>query len=189
MADLLRTIAAQEVLPRWQSVRVDHKADGSLLSDADTAVQRALAESLPSLYPAPLLGEESSPALQTALWDSSNLTSASLWIADPIDGTTNFVHGLPYFAISVALVQQGRSILGVIYNPASNEMFYARKGDGAYLNGTPLPLKASPSFKVSNAAWRPFILALTYIFLTIMRTIPSRSKCTACGQERNALIA
>ncbi len=140
VADLLRTIAAQEVLPRWQSVRVDHKADGSLLSDADTAVQRALAESLPSLYPAPLLGEESSPALQTALWDSSNLTSASLWIADPIDGTTNFVSSLPWYAISVALMHQGQTVVGVTYAPSLNALWHASLGGGAFMNGQALTL-------------------------------------------------
>ncbi|MDW7565393.1 MAG: inositol monophosphatase family protein, partial [Nitrosomonadaceae bacterium] len=66
---------------------------------------------------------------------------SGLWCMDPIDGTSNFVSGLPYFAISVALMRHGRSILGVVYDPVADEMFYAEKGKGAYLNGKKLPLK------------------------------------------------
>jgi myo-inositol-1(or 4)-monophosphatase len=62
-------------------------------------------------------------------------------VIDPIDGTTNFVHGLPYFAISVALMRNGRPTLALVYNPVSKEAFYAAKGAGAFLNGQPLPLK------------------------------------------------
>lgn len=146
VADLLCTIAAQEVLPRWQSVRVDHKADGSLLSDADTAVQRALAESLPSVYPAPLLGEESAPTEQLALWHAANAPSTSVWIADPIDGTTNFVSGLPWYAISVALMHQGQMVVGVTYAPSLNTLWHASLGGGAFMNGQvlTLPLTTRP---------------------------------------------
>ncbi|NIO40519.1 MAG: inositol monophosphatase, partial [Burkholderiales bacterium] len=61
---------------------------------------------------------------------------------DPIDGTSNFVNGLPYFAISVALMRQGRSALGVVYDPVADEMFCAERGGGAFLNGERLPIKA-----------------------------------------------
>lgn len=64
-----------------------------------------------------------------------------LWIVDPIDGTNNFVNGLPHFAVSVAFVRNGRAELGVIYNPVSGECFYAERGQGAFLNGTRLPLR------------------------------------------------
>jgi len=64
-----------------------------------------------------------------------------LWCMDPIDGTSNFVNGLPYFAASVALMREGRSVLGVVYNPVADEIFYAEQGRGAYLNGEKLPVK------------------------------------------------
>lgn len=57
-----------------------------------------------------------------------------LWIVDPLDGTTNFLHGIPHFAISVALEREGELVAGVIYNPASNDLFTAEKGKGAFLN-------------------------------------------------------
>ncbi|MBU7319385.1 inositol monophosphatase family protein [Paenibacillus oleatilyticus] len=58
-----------------------------------------------------------------------------LWIVDPLDGTTNFVHGFPFFSISLALAHKGEVIVGVVYNPVHNELYVAEKGKGAYLKG------------------------------------------------------
>jgi myo-inositol-1(or 4)-monophosphatase len=58
-----------------------------------------------------------------------------LWIVDPIDGTTNFIHGFPFFSVSIALAHKGEIIVGVVYDPSSDEMFVAEKGKGAYLRG------------------------------------------------------
>lgn len=58
-----------------------------------------------------------------------------LWIVDPIDGTTNFVHGFPYFAVSIALAHRGEVIVGVVYDPCRDELFLAEKGKGAYVHG------------------------------------------------------
>ena len=138
----VRDIAETALMPRFLRVGSSRKEDGSLFTEADLATQEALAARLPTILPYPVLGEEMTPAEQEALWAAN---PDGLWVVDPIDGTTNFIHGLPYFAISVALVQNGRSELGVIFNPVSNEMFYARRGCGAYVNGTRLPLKHAPS--------------------------------------------
>lgn len=137
---LLRDIAAQEILARWQSGRVDQKADGSLLSEADTEVQRALEQALPKIYPAPFLGEESTISAQTALWNTLGRESTTLWIADPIDGTTNLVSGLPWYAISVALIHQRKIVVGVTYAPALNTLWHASLGGGAFMNDQTLTL-------------------------------------------------
>jgi len=134
----LREIAQTEVMPRFLRVGSTRKSDGTLFTEADLATQQALARRLPDILPYPVLGEEMTREEQDALWDANQ---AGLWVVDPIDGTTNFVNGLPYFAVSVALMVNGVSELGVIYNPVSDEMFYARRGCGAYLNGQRLPLK------------------------------------------------
>ncbi|MGE8355678.1 MAG: inositol monophosphatase family protein [Microvirgula sp.] len=139
---LLREIAQTEVMPRFLRVSATRKHDGTPFTEADLATQDALARALPDIIPAPVLGEEMSPCEQAALWDKAG--DAGIWVVDPIDGTTNFIHGLPYFAISVAWMVNGRSELGVIYNPVADEMFYAERGSGAYLNGVRLPLKPSP---------------------------------------------
>ncbi|MFC4160352.1 inositol monophosphatase family protein [Chitinimonas lacunae] len=133
----VREVARTEVMPRFLRVGANRKDDGTLFTEADVECQRALERRLPAIVPCPVLGEEMSEEEQLALWDNHD----KLWVIDPIDGTTNFVHGLPYFAVSVALMQNGRPLLGVIYNPIADEMFHAELGQGAYLNGQRLPLK------------------------------------------------
>jgi myo-inositol-1(or 4)-monophosphatase len=66
----------------------------------------------------------------------SNKSNEFRWIIDPIDGTTNFLHGIPNFAISIGLEKNKEIICGMIFNPITNEMFYAEKGKGAYLNNS-----------------------------------------------------
>lgn len=138
VGDLLREVARAEILPRFLRVGHTRKEDGSMLTEADLACQEALSQHLPNIVPHPVLGEEMTREQQDALWQAHQ---DGLWVVDPIDGTTNFINGLPHFAISVALMQQGKSTLGVIYNPITNELYAASRGHGATLNGVPLPLK------------------------------------------------
>ena len=72
------------------------------------------------------------------LWEAGD---AGLWCVDPIDGTTNFVAGLPFFAVAVAYFVGGQAVIGVVYDPATREMFLASRGDGATMNGLTLPLR------------------------------------------------
>lgn len=144
LGELLQNIARAEVLPRWHALQVDLKSDGSLLSDADRAVQQALASALPELYPAALLGEESAAAEQDALWPQAGSANTTLWIADPIDGTTNFVSGLPWYALSVALMHQGKTVVGVTYAPALDRIWHASLDGGAFMNGQRLQLEQTP---------------------------------------------
>lgn len=137
---LVTEIAQTEIVPRFLNVAHQTKADGSLLSEADLATQAKLTHRLPEIINAPVLGEEMSPEQQRALWQHNE---NGLWVLDPIDGTTNFVNGLPHFAVSVAFVRGGVPQLGVIHNPISQETYYAAKGQGAFLNGQRLPLRLS----------------------------------------------
>ncbi len=84
------------------------------------------------------------------------------WVIDPLDGTTNYVKGIPMFATSLALVEDGKPILGVIYDPARDEMFWAEKGKGAYLNGS--PIKVSSHRELLGA-----ILSTTFSHESILR--------------------
>lgn len=79
------------------------------------------------------IGEES-----TAIGQKIELTNAPTWIIDPIDGTMNFVHGLPHTCISVALLINKTTEIGIVYNPVLEQLFAARKGQGAFLNGAPI---------------------------------------------------
>ena len=134
---VVKKVAHEEIIPRYMQVAREFKPDGSFCSEADLIAQEVLLRELQKIYPCPQLGEEMPEQEQREQWVAGD---AGLWSVDPIDGTSNFLNGLPYFAISVALIQQGKSILGVVYNPITDEMFYAKKGCGAYLNGKLLPI-------------------------------------------------
>ena len=135
----VRQVAAQEIMPRFLQVVREHKEDGSTLSEADLASQQFLNHALAAIAPFPVLGEEMTQAEQQEAWDNG---ADGLWCCDPIDGTTNFLVGLPMFAISVALLYQQQPVLGVIYAPVQDELFCAVKGQGATMNGMPLPLRS-----------------------------------------------
>ncbi len=128
----VKLVAAEEIMPRYLKVALHHKDDGSLCTDADLAAQAALSRKLQAILNVPVIGEEMSQKEQSALWIEG---AQGVWCIDPIDGTTNFVRGLPYFAVSVALVREGKSTLGVVYDPVAKEVFAAELGRGAFLNG------------------------------------------------------
>lgn len=133
----VREVARDEIMSRYLQVERIYKADGSFYTEADLVAQGKLLERLQDIAPVAMIGEEMPEAEQRAQWEAGQ---DGLWSVDPIDGTSNFMNGLPYFAVSVALMRGGRSVLGVVYNPATGEMFYAEQGKGAFLNGKPLPL-------------------------------------------------
>jgi fructose-1,6-bisphosphatase/inositol monophosphatase family enzyme len=139
-ANLVREVARREVMPRFLNVRRQLKDDGTLFAEADLAAQHFLVERLPAIIASPIVGEEMSAADQQAAWDAG---ADGLWCIDPIDGTTNFINGLPFFAISVAWICDGKTRIGVTYNPVTDEMFHACEGGGAWLNEHRLPLRKS----------------------------------------------
>lgn len=86
------------------------------------------------------LGEEGvEPGPEASAKALNNVREAEyLWVVDPIDGTTNFVHGFPFFSVSIALAHKGEVIVGVVYDPMRDELFVAEKGKGAYVHGKPM---------------------------------------------------
>jgi myo-inositol-1(or 4)-monophosphatase len=137
--ELLREVAAHELMPRYKRVSAERKYDGSIVTAADIAVQAALAAGLPKIVDAPVLGEEMPSLAQRSLWRSAR----TLWCVDPLDGTGNFAHGKPTFGISVALMNGRRSVAGVVFDPNRNEMFTAVARGGAYLNRQRIRSQAS----------------------------------------------
>jgi len=148
--EVVKKVAQQEIMPRYLKVAHQRKTDGSIFTEADIAAQNALVSALQQIHDYPVLGEEMPAERQEALWRAGE---EGLWCIDPIDGTSNFFNGLPYFAVSVALMRHGRSVLGVVYGPVADEMFWAERGSGAFLNGEPLPIKEqAPEFPRAMAA-------------------------------------
>ncbi len=123
------TLEAGEILRKgYESVKeVRHKGTVDLVTQYDVMVEEFLKERLFRHFPEyTLIGEESSKESERA--------SKAIYI-DPIDGTTNFVHKIPFCAISVGVWEDGVPVVGVVYNPILNELFYAKRGEGAFLNG------------------------------------------------------
>ena len=139
LESMVRDIARAEILPRYLKSARNRKADGSLFTEADMASQQRFSEALPAFLPGAVLGEEMTAAEQAALWRDG---ARGLWCIDPIDGTTNFANGIPLFAVSIAYLVDHEPVIGVVYNPITDESFYAARGAGAFLNGTELPLRA-----------------------------------------------
>ncbi len=133
---LLRDVAGAEIMPRFRHTRSKHKADGSLVTAADIAVQARVAAGLDRLYPGvPVLGEEMSGEDQRRLLGEAG---RSVWVLDPLDGTSNYACGFPGFSISLALMEGGRVVMGAVLDPIRDECFCAAAGAGAFLNGEPI---------------------------------------------------
>lgn len=110
-----------------QNLQVSVKGPGDFVSQADIKAERIVKEELLKARPTyGFLGEESEEIKGT--------DGAHRWIVDPLDGTTNFLHGIPMFAVSIALERNGELVAGVIFNPATDELYTAEKGSGAFLN-------------------------------------------------------
>jgi myo-inositol-1(or 4)-monophosphatase len=132
--------AQEELLPRFARVERHRKHDGSVLTEADLAVQARVGRQLLKHWPdSVFLGEEMDAAEQARLLASAQ----PVWCLDPLDGTSNFTAGIPYFCVSLALLQHGRVTLGMVYDPLRDECFSAAGGQGARLNGVPLSVPAS----------------------------------------------
>jgi len=132
--------AREELLPRFARVERRRKDDGSVLTAADLAMQERVARQLLQHWPDTVfLGEEMSAAEQAQLLASDR----PVWCLDPLDGTSNFAAGIPYFCMSLALLQQGRVTLGMVYDPLRDECFSADRAQGARLDGAPLKVPAS----------------------------------------------
>lgn len=116
-------------------LQVSKKGAGDYVSAADIKAEQVLFEELMRVRPGyGFIGEE------RGLIEGSDKTHT--WIVDPLDGTTNFLHAIPHFAVTAALERDGVIVAGVTYNPISNEMFWAEKGKGAYLNDKRLRVAA-----------------------------------------------
>jgi myo-inositol-1(or 4)-monophosphatase len=110
-------------------LQVTKKSHNDFVTEVDRAAEQAIIDVLRAAYPDhAILAEESGP--------SENLhdENENVWIIDPLDGTTNFIHGFPQYSVSIALQQRGQITQAVVYDPNRNDLFTATKGGGAYLN-------------------------------------------------------
>jgi myo-inositol-1(or 4)-monophosphatase len=125
-----------------ENLVVSIKGPGDFVSAADQRAEKTLFEELSKARPGYGFLMEESGAHEGS--DKSHR-----WLIDPLDGTTNFLHGLPIFAISIALEREGQLFAGLVYNPANDDMFVAEKGQGAWHNNR--RLRVAPKKDISGA--------------------------------------
>ena len=117
--------------------------DVDLVTEWDQKVEKLLVDNISSKFPDhKFIGEE-----ESSLGKKVELTDAPTWIIDPIDGTMNFVHGLPHTCISIALLIGKTTEIGIVYNPILEQLFTARKGQGAFMNGAPIQVSGEKELR------------------------------------------
>jgi len=129
--DLAFDVAKSIILPNFGSIHAENKSDGSLLTETDIQAHNELTEQLVKLADYPVLSEEMPSLEQQAIIDNE---ISNYWCIDPIDGTSNFVHGIPYWCISIALIIEGQIKLAVVYDPNRKECFSASDKIATTLN-------------------------------------------------------
>lgn len=115
---------------RQQGFEIAYKSPNDIVTTVDRSIETFLREQLGELFPGDALhGEE---------YGEQGPEASRVWLIDPIDGTTNFSRGIPVYCVSIALQEDGQSVVGAIYDPTRDELFSAQRGKGAWLNGQKL---------------------------------------------------
>jgi myo-inositol-1(or 4)-monophosphatase len=125
---------------------IQEKTPGNLVTEADTASEKEVLAILKAAFPEHRILAEESGA-------SGDLSSSYVWAVDPLDGTTNYAHHFPVFSVSIGLLLHGQPIVGVIYNPITDELFTAGLGIGAFLTqgGQTQPIRVSSTKQVADS--------------------------------------
>jgi myo-inositol-1(or 4)-monophosphatase len=135
------------------TAEVREKGPKDLVTDADVAAQKEIESVLLNAFPThSFVGEESGRDSRSVLHEGNADVENELpwtWVVDPLDGTANYVHRLPNFAVSIALVRGETVWVGVVYDPMARELFSAIRGEGAFLNG--VPIRSSGCVRMEDA--------------------------------------
>lgn len=129
--------AGRLILERYERPHtITMKGAIDLVTEADRASEASIVASLSQDCPSLMIMTEEDT-------QTHELSASRFWVVDPLDGTTNFAHGFPFFAVSIALLDHGQPLLGVVYAPILDELFYAVRGCGAWLNGRAVSVTAT----------------------------------------------
>ena len=149
--------------------RVEHKGFNDLVSYVDKEAEKQLVAQLQAIFPeAGFITEEGTNTTRGEVYN---------WVIDPLDGTTNFIHGLPVFAVSIGFMEQDEVVLGVVYEVNRKESFYAYKGGGAYCNGIPLKVSSAPTLSASliSTGFPYYQFDLIDRYLNIMKSLMQKT--------------
>jgi myo-inositol-1(or 4)-monophosphatase len=128
----------------YQPKAISYKGEVDLVTESDRRAEALILAKIRKHFPGhDVVAEEGS---------GSSAGSKYCWHVDPLDGTTNFAHGYPCFAVSIGLVENGEPLAGVVFDPVANEMFTAARGEGAHLNGKPIHVSAIETLSQSLVA-------------------------------------
>lgn len=124
--------------------KVEHKGFNDLVSYVDKEAERQIVDKLSLIFPeAGFITEEGTNTIRAEVYN---------WVIDPLDGTTNFIHGIPNYSVSIALIENNEVILGVVYEINRHECFYSMKGGGAFCNDTRIKVSTAPDLSASLIA-------------------------------------
>lgn len=126
-----------------------------LVTEVDKGAERMIRNLIATHFPThSFLGEEGvEPGPEASAKALQEVSDAEyLWIVDPVDGTTNYVHGFPFYSVSIALAHRGQVIVGVVYDPSRDELFVAEKGKGAYVHGRKMQVSTENKLSLSLLA-------------------------------------
>lgn len=130
---------ANDYFQRFESLIIDRKGHQDLVSEGDKQVELLVRKGIAAAFPDDsIVGEEHAPVAGT---------SGYTWVIDPIDGTANFVRGIPAWTVVIAITHDARTVAGVIHDPVHNEMFHTQRGGGAFCNDTPIRVAADADIK------------------------------------------
>jgi myo-inositol-1(or 4)-monophosphatase len=143
---------------------IGFKGPQDFLTEVDQEVERLVAGRLHRLFPQDgFIGEEGEGRVAHG--------GAPTWVVDPIDGTANFARGTPHFCVSIALTDGVKALAGAIYDPATDELFTARTGGGAFLNGAPIRVTTTTALRTASVEVGWNLRAGAEVFLGLMRRI------------------
>lgn len=132
------------------------KGHQDFLTEADTFVELEIYHAIQQHFPEDaFLGEET----------GGQMTGDTIWVVDPIDGTANYARGIPHFCVCIALISRGRTQLGAIFNPCTQELYFAQRHKGAYKNDQPIQVAATDDFTTATIemGWSTRTTVQTYL--------------------------
>ena len=134
-------VLALDYFRRRATLPIEHKGRQDFVSEADKKTEDLIVARLDAAFPDDsVLGEEG----------GLRQKGPALWVIDPIDGTSNFLRGIPHWCVSVGLIVDGRAVAGFLYNPVTDELFSAHAGGGAFLNGAPIRVSGATDITQSS---------------------------------------
>ncbi|XP_071723856.1 inositol monophosphatase 3-like [Rutidosis leptorrhynchoides] len=168
----------------YETKLVEHKGSVDLVTKTDKECEDLIFNYLKQKFPThKFIGEET-----TAANGKMELTDEPTWIVDPVDGTTNFVHGFPFVCVSIGLTISKTPVVGVVYNPIINELFTAIEGQGAFLNGNPIKassqselLKCLLATDVGYSREKSNVDAMTNSINSLLLKVRSIRICGSCA--------